>query len=196
MLNTTIYRLLVVFGLVLLAFEGLAVAQKRAEPIPLIKASITIDSDTLARTKAGIVTITLENRSGQEIDLKSTCSFQLNRVTKEAVARKHSVVGDSYWGPVNISDGTPLALKIIDPEMQKKGIVVGQVPKPPLHFAKDEIKTFKVDLTKLYWNATMSSIWPKQPLFEVVPTGSYSLQFRMEKRGSNIESNEVNVSVE
>jgi hypothetical protein len=192
MLNTT---LAVVCGLVLLTFQGLVVAQQRTDQTPPIKASITIDSETLARTKAGIVTITLENISGQEIEFESSCSFNLRSVSKEAMARKHSVVGDSYWGPVNISDGTPLALKIIDPEMQKKGIVVGQVPTPALHFAKNEIKTFKVDLTKLNWNASMLSSWPHEPLFGVVPAGSYSLQFEMQKRGSYVSSNEVRVSV-
>ena len=140
-----------------------------------------------------MVTVTIENISGQEIDLKSLCSFELLSMSKEAVTRAHRVFGDSYWGPVNMSDGTPLRLEIIDPKKQEKGIVEGRVPKASLHFTKNELKTFKVDLTKLHWNASMGSDWPSWSLFEVVEKGPYALVFRYQGGGVNVKSNEIKV---
>ncbi len=181
--------------IVAMTLAGLSPAQKTAGPSQLVKPSLTIDSDTLSRQKPIIVTVTIENISGRKIDLKSICSFELLSLSKEAAARNRSVFGDSYWSPVNISTGTPLQLNIIEPEMLKKGVVVGQVPEAILHFAKDETKTFHVDLTKVLWNAHTGNDWPRWNLFEVVPKGSYSLRFEIES-GGHVKSNEVNVFVE
>jgi hypothetical protein len=183
-------------AVVLLAFQGLAVAQhESAGAPPQIKTSITIDSTTLARDKPALVTITLENVSGKELELSYICSFNLDNLSKESLARKHQVIGDSFWGPVNISTSTPMQLDIIDPEKQKQGITVGRVPQVPLQFAKDETKTFKVDLSKLIWGDSMHSIWPNQSLFKVVPKGSYALSFELSQKGVNLRSNPVEVSV-
>ena len=195
MLKKKQYCMAAVCGLLALAFQGSSFAQKSADPSQLIKASVTVDSDTLARQKPGVVTITLANIAGREIDIKSICSFELLSLGKEAVARDHSVFGDSYWSPVDITTGTPLSLNIIDPHMQRKGVVVGRVPEAVLHFAKDETKTFKTDLTKLLWNASMGNDWPRWNLFDVVPKGSYTLLFAIQS-GGHVKSNEVRVSVE
>jgi hypothetical protein len=64
----TILRLAVV----VLAFQGLAVAQQTAGAPPQIKNSITIDSTTLARDTPALVTITIENLSGQELEISGT----------------------------------------------------------------------------------------------------------------------------
>jgi len=195
MLNKKQYRIAAVCGLLALVFQGSSFAQKSADPSQLIKASVTVDSDTLARQKPGVVTITIANIAGREIHIKSICSFELLSLGKEAVSRNHSVFGDSYWSPINIATGTPLSLNVIDPKMLKKGVVVGRVPEAVLHFAKDETKTFKSDLTKLLWNASMGSDWPRWNLFEVVPKGSYTLLFAIQS-GGHVKSNKVKVSVE
>ena len=181
----------------LFAFQAFAVAQTQsaAAPPPRIKASITIDSTTLSRGKPAIVTITLENTSGQELEISSTSSFDLRNLSKESVGRKMVIVGDRYWSPVNILEGTPTQLNIMDPEKLRQGIVVGRVPEVTLKFARDETKTFKVDLTKTLWNDSMYSVWPEEDLFKIVPKGTYALSLSLSKKGANLESNEVQVSV-
>ena len=180
----------------LFAFQTFAVAQTQsAAAPPQIKTSIAIDSAILSADKPAIVTLTLENTSGQELEISSSCSFELRNLSKESVSRKHVIVGDRYWSPVNISKGSPTELHIIDPEKQKQGVVVGREPRVPLRFAKDETKTFKVDLTKVFWNDSMYSMWPHETLFKVIPKGSYSLSLELRHQGHNVESNAVEVTV-
>ena len=194
MMSTQFYRLGVIC-VVLAALAGASSAQKSANPSQLVKVSLASDAGTLSRQKPGVATVTIENASGREIDLKAICSFELLSMGKQAVARNHSVFGDSYWSPVNVSTGEPLQLNIVDPKLLKKGVVVGRVPEAVLHFTKGEIKTFRLDLTKLLWNADMGNDWPRWNLFEVVPKGAYSLFFEIGSSG-DIKSNEVKVSVE
>jgi hypothetical protein len=113
----------------------------------------------------------------------------------ESVSRKRVIVGDRYWSPVNVSTSTPTELNIIDPEKLKQDIVIGRVPEVTLKFAKDETKTFKVDLTKTVWNDAMYSMWPNETLFKIVRKGSYSLSLTLRDKGVNVESNAVQVSV-
>ena len=190
------FRFAVTCSLVLLAFQGLSVGQTQSVAAPpKIKASISIDSTTLSRDSPAVVTITLENTSGQELEISSITSFDLRNLSKESVSRKMVIVGDRYWSPVNITSGTPTQLNIMDPEKLKQGIVVGRVPEVTLKFAKDETKTFKVDLTKTLWNDSMSNVWGEEDLFKIVPKGSYALSLSLSKKGANLESNAVQVSV-
>lgn len=196
-MHNTNLRLAVTGSLVLLAFQLVAPAQqqKTADAPPPIKSSITIDSTTLSKDKPVNVTITVENLSGQEFDLTSSCSFDLKSLSKELLTRKYEVVGDRYWGPVNISTGTRKELTIIDPQKQKQGITVGRIPQESIHFAKDETKTFKVDLAQLLWNDIMSSLWPNETFFKVVRKGAYALSLRCGDRGVYVDSNAIDVSV-
>lgn len=114
---------------------GTSSAQKTADTSDLDKASLALDAGILSRQKPAMATV--ENISGREIDLKSICSFKMISMGQEAVARKHSVFGDSYWSPINLSIGEPLQLNIIDPKLLKKGGVVGRVTEAVLHFTKD-----------------------------------------------------------
>jgi hypothetical protein len=194
MMPSNFYRIAVLCALVL-NFVGVSFAQTTVDRSQLIKISVVLDADRLSRQKSAIATVRVENISGREIDLKSTCSFELLSTNKEAVARNHSVFGDSYWSPVDLSTAQPLKLNIIDPKALKKGVVVGRVPEAVLHFTKDEVKTFKLDLTKLLWNASMGNDWPRWNLFEAVPKGAYSLFFEV-ATSVDIKSNEVKVSLE
>jgi hypothetical protein len=194
-MRDTILRLTVICGCVLLVFQSSALAQQSADRPPLVKTSITIDSEKLVAGKPAVVTVTIENISDREIEVDSPGSFDLKSLSEEALSRKHgAVIGDGYWSPVNISTGTPLGLKIIDPKKLKKGVVVGQVPRAPLKFAKSETKTFKVDLAKVFWNDSILSGWPADPLFEVVPKGSYALTFDL-RDARGVKSNEIKVSL-
>jgi hypothetical protein len=182
-----------VCGLIALFLITLVAAQEKTDPSILIKTSISIDTDKLARQKPAIVSITIENVSGRDIDLTSS-SFELLRIADEAVARNFSVNGDSYWSPFDISTGTPLKL-IVDPKMLKKGVVEGRLPQPVLHLGKDEAKTFRIELSKLLWNGSILSDWPHENLFDVVPTGRYWLVFEISSNGDH-KSNRVEVTVE
>lgn len=186
----------VIFGVTLLAFQGLASAQQKiTNPRPLFKISITSDSTILTRDKPALVTVTIENISGAELELSSSGSLHLASLSKESLARKHQVVGDSYWSPVNLADSTTTEIKITDEDKLKQGIVVGRAAQVPIQFSKDETKTFKIDLTKVFWNASMSSMWPTEFLFKVVRKGTYSLSVNMKHKGVNVESNPIEVSV-
>ena len=195
-MHNTNLRLSVTCSLILLAFQALAPAQQKPpDAPPPIKTSITIDSTTLSKDKPVNVTISVENISGQDFDLTSSCSFDLKNLSKESLTRKHEVVGDRYYGPVNLSTGKPKELTIIDREKQKQGITVGRVPTESIHFAKDETKTFKVDLAQLLWNDIMSSMWPNETFFKVVRKGAYALSLRCGNRGVYADSNAIDVSV-
>lgn len=183
-----------VFILTTLSFQPASLAQKTADQSKF-KVSIVIESDKLSRQKPARVTITIENLSDQELDIKSICAFELLSTRTEAVARKHTVFGDSYWSPVNVSTGTPKQLNIIDPALQKKGVIVGRVPDETLHFGRNEVKTLTLDPTKTLWNASMGNDWPRWNLFEVVPKGRYSLEFSIDSAGS-VKSNAVTVIIE
>lgn len=188
------HRIAVVYLLLPLVFQGTSIAQEYADPSQVIKPSLAVEFDTLVRQKPGIVKVKVQNISGRELDVKAICSFELLRLAEEAVARKHSVFGDSYWAPVKIIAGK-LSLNILDTKMLKKGVVVGRVPEEVLHFTTGETKSFNIDLTKLFWNASMGNDWPRWNLFETVPGGQYSLAFALES-GGRVKSNEVTVSVE
>lgn len=184
----------VVSILTTLSFQSAALAQKTAEPSQL-KVSVAIESDKLSPQKPARITITIKNLLDQELDIKLTCAFELLSTRTEAVARKHQVFGDSYWSPVNVSTGTPKNLNVIEPELLKKGVVVGRVPDETLHFGRKEAKTFTLDPTKTLWNASIGNDWPRWNLFEVVPKGTYSLNFRIDSAGS-LKSNAVTVTIE
>ena len=192
-----VLRFVLTCSVILLAFQGLAAAQQKiTNPRPLFKISIATDSTVLTRDKPALVTITIENISGAELELSSSCSIDLSSLSKEAQARKHQVIGDSYWAPVNLADSTTNEIEITDEDKLKQGIVVGRARQVPIQFAKDETKTFTIDLTKVFWNASMSSAWPTEFLFKVVRKGTYALSVnKQQHKGLNIESNPIEVSV-
>ena len=156
---------------------------KVAKP-QLLKYSITIDSASINPKHPAIVSVTVENVSGGELDLKAVYMFELLTVSDQAIARDFSALGDSYWSPLDISSGESLKLP-----------VNGRVPKVPLFLKRDEVKSFRFDLAKLVWNATTRSIWPHENLFDIVPKGNYWLVF---KGSGNREttSNKIEVVVE
>lgn len=183
-----------------LLFTGSVVSQVKTEGVSEqpIKCSIKIDAEKIVRGRPLPVEITIENVSGSELDLDTVYSFELLKIADESVARKFAVRGDSYWSPFDIVSGNPLGLKIIDPDMQKKGVVVGRVPEDKLRLGIGEVRTYKVELTKLYWNDSILSGWPADVLFDVVPKGRYWLELRVRgdmKIKKEVKSNRVEVTV-
>jgi len=183
----------VVSILTTLLLQAAAFAQKEPPP-PQLKISVAIESDQWSRSKPALVTITIENLSSQAVDIESIGSFRLSSTRKDAIARRHEVFGDSFWSPVNVASGTPLQLRIMDPELEKKGVIVGSVPKETLHFESREVKKFSIDPTKTLWNAEMGNDWPRWNLFDSVRKGVYSLEFRLSGAGS-LTSNAITVTI-
>lgn len=102
----------------------------------------------------------------------------------QAIARGFSVLGDSYWSPLDSSTGRSLELP-----------ANGRVPSATLDLKPGESKSFEFELTNLLWNATMSSIWPHANLFNVMPEGKYRLVFKLTSKGETT-SNKIEVVVE
>lgn len=182
---------LVVSILATLLFQPASFAQQKA---PELKISVAIESDQWSRSTPAPVTITIENLSSEQLEIKAISSFRLFSTQKEAIARRHEVFGDSFWSPVSLSSSTALQLNIIDPALQKKGVIVGRVPEETLHFEGNEVKKFSIDPTKTLWNVEMGNDWPRFNLFDVVGKGVYSLEFRISSVAS-LKSNAVNVTI-
>lgn len=170
-------------SLTVLAFIDVpAQSQTKATKPPLVKCWIEINSTTISPGKAAIVSVTIENVSSSELKIDVIYSFELLVKSGQAVARDFHVLGDSYWGPVDSSSCTSLVP------------LNGRVPTVLLHLTPGEAKCFKFDLRSLLWNASMSSIWPHEDLFDVVPKGNYWLVFNVWT--GVITSNKVDVVVE
>ena len=163
-----------------------------------LKCSIRIESEKIVRGQPIPVEMTIENVSGSEVNLDAVYSFHLLKLAKDSIARNFQALGDSYWSPLNISTGEPLKLQIEDPDMLKKGIVVGSVPRDKFSLGIGEVRTYKIELSKLRWNASILSGWPEEELFDVVPKGRYWLELtvRSKEIGKEVKSNRVEVTVD
>lgn len=128
-----------------------------------IHCSIEVEAETWSRDKPIVVVVQLKNISDRDLDLLGIYSFELR--------------GDPptpYWSPVDVLSGKPLQLVYED---SGGG---GRVPKAVIHLGAGDAKSMKFDLSNLLWNNSLSSRWPHQSLFEVVPKGDYDLIFNVE----------------
>ena len=128
-----------------------------------IRSSIEVEAETWSQGKPIVVVVQLENISNSDVDLLGIYTFELR--------------GDPptpYWSPVDVLSGKPLQLVYED---SGGG---GRVPKGAIHLAAGDTKSMRFDLSNLLWNQTLSSRWPHQSLFEVVPKGNYDLIFNVE----------------
>ena len=150
----------------------------------LIQCSIQTETGRWSRENRLSVTVKIKSISNGPVDLVGIYSFQLTTVDYPPM---------TYWSPVNILDGT--ALKLED----------GKVPEGAIHLEPHETKAINLNVDKLFWNRNMSSVWPNQRLFEVVPKGNYDLILEVEtdrrKNSDNIPivahiaSNKVRIAV-
>jgi hypothetical protein len=164
-----------------------AQTQGREYVADFIRCSIEIETETWSQGKPIFVVVQVKNISDKAVSVLGTYSFELTTVSDD-------VPPMAYWSPVNILSGTPLKLR------------AGKVPEGAIHLEPGETKAMKFELTKLLWNKSISSVWPDQRLFEVVPKGNYDLIFGVETdRGKNSEnipivthiaSNKVRIEVE
>jgi len=124
-----------------------------------IQCSIETETESWSTGKPTIVVVQLKNISDTDLDLVGIYSFQLKGIP------------GPYWSPVNILSGKPLEL-----EYEGNG-TGGRVPEGLIHLQAGETKAMRFDLSNLLWNQSVSSRWPFQKLFEVVPKGIYHLIF-------------------
>jgi hypothetical protein len=175
----------------LIAFSS---TRQNTSELPPIKTQISIESDKLTPQKPALVTISIENLSEEKIELRALASFELLKNSEESIARNFTVRGDSYWSPFDLVTGRSKQL-VTNPEMLKKGIVEGGVVPATMQLEGKGTKTMNVNLTELFWNASMSSTWPYENLFKAIPKGRYWLAFELENKG-HIRSNQIDVTVE
>ena len=155
-----------------------------------IHSSIEVAAETWSPGKPIVVFVQLKNLSDKDIDLLGIYTFELR-----------GVPATSYRSPVDILSGKPLELVY-----ERDGSGGGRVPKGVIHLGAGDTKAMRFDLDNLLWSKTLSSRWPHQRLFEVVPKGNYDLIFNVEidhrVNGDNIPdvthvpSNSVRIVVE
>lgn len=180
--------------LMLIDITAFSFANRSTSQLPPIKTQITIESDKITLKNAALVTISIQNLSEEKIELQAIANFELLKNTEEAVARDFSVRGDSYWGPFDLNSGKPRQL-VVNPKMLKKGIVEGRVVQSTMQIEGKGTKIVRVNLTELFWIASISSTWPYEKLFDVVPKGHYWLVLKLHNKGQ-LESNRVDITVE
>lgn len=186
--------IVVIFFVMLVGLTAFSSTRQNTAALPPIKTQISIESDKLTPQKPALVTIAIQNLSEEKIELRALASFELLRNSEEAIARDFAVRGDSYWSPFDLITGKPKLL-VTNPEMLKKGIVEGRVIPATMELEGKGTKTMKVNLTELFWNASISSTWPYEDLFKAVPKGPYWLVFELENKG-HIKSNRVDIVIE
>jgi len=134
----------------------------------LIQCSIETETGTWSLGTPLSVTVKIKNISNGSVDIVGGYSLELTRADDSPM---------KYWSPVNILDGTPLKLD------------AGKVPQGAVHLESHETKAINLDVTKLFWDRSISSVWPNRRLFEVVPKGNYDLIFDVETdRRQNLDN--------
>ena len=145
-------------------------SKRWGEPSNGIRCSITAEETHWSNGEYAIVFITIENISEGKIDLKTIPAFNLNEM--------------QYWCPVNIvGEDHNLPANARSTISLEKG---------------DQINS-KIDISKLGWDRGISSIWPSQNLYSLVPTGNYKLRLDIEVVDGNetqwIRSNEISIEI-
>jgi hypothetical protein len=121
------------------------------EPSNGLKCSIIAEKTFWANSEPVMVSVIVENISEGKVSLRTIPAFTLNEM--------------QYWCPVDIvgeDHNLPAnARSIISLE---KGAQINS----------------RIDISKLGWDRGISSIWPSQNLYSLVPTGKYKLRLNIE----------------
>jgi len=153
-----------------------------------IRCSIEISDSKSTKAKETMVHVKIEHLADEIKNFELSPAFELVKEGSEELS-------DKYWSPVDINSGAPRVIpgKSIN-----------------LTLGSNETRTLDVDLLELNWARQVSSIWPFENLYSVVPPGQYKFYLSIEipdkgyiKIGNmNIEkkvrvfSNEVMVVIE
>jgi len=181
-LKTTILKPIRILVLLLL-FSGLIMGcqnkhesntqdlnKRWGEPSNGLRCSITTKTTHWHNGEPVIVSVKVENVSEGKVDLKTIPAFTLNEM--------------QYWCPVNIvNEDHGLSANARSTISLEKGTQINS----------------NIDISKLGWDRGISSIWPSQNLYSIVPIGKYKLRLDIEvvdgSESQWIRSNEVSVEI-
>lgn len=155
-------RISIIVLAVLLCF--VAGCRKKADPVDErphrvwgqacrgLRCSIILDEKEWSKDRPMIVSVAVENVSASEVNLEVSSSFQLS-------GKK------SYWGPVDILG------KSKTPPIN---------PRSTISLQKGACLSAKIDISKLGWDHTFSSVWPVREFSSFIPAGQYTLTLDLE----------------
>ena len=143
------------------------------EPANGLRCSIIVETTHWSNGDPAIVSVTVENISEGKIDLRTVPAFTLNDM--------------QYWCPVNIAgddrDDHRLPANSRSNISLEKGAQIYS----------------RIDISMLGWDQGISSIWPWENLYSIVPTGKYMLRLDIEivdgSEPSWVRSNEVSLEI-
>jgi len=133
------------------------------------------------------VKITVENLSGNKVQLPSSIYFKFDNRESESV--RVTMSEGVFWSPVSLTKTYSKEVKGCEDDLiaervevlQDTNIVLISPPKDNLMLQKDEKKEFRFDLSKTCWNHSLSSIYPNGYLFSYVGASrKYKVYFEME----------------
>jgi hypothetical protein len=140
------------------------------EPSNGIRCAIIVEKPFWANGEPVMVSVIIENISEGKVSLKTIPAFMLNEM--------------QYWCPVDIvGEDHRLPANARSVISLEKGAQINS----------------RIDISKLGWDRGISSIWPSQDLYSLVPTGKYKLCLNIEVVESVetqwIRSKEVEVEI-
>ena len=135
-----------------------------------LRCSIIAETTHWSDGDPAIVSVAVENISEGKIDLKTIPAFTLNDM--------------QYWCPVNIAgDDHRLSANARSNISLEKGAQIYS----------------RIDISMLGWDQGISSIWPWEDLYSIVPAGEYMLRLDIEivdgSEPSWVRSNEVSIDI-
>jgi hypothetical protein len=135
-----------------------------------IKCSIAVEETRWSKGDPVLVSVIVENVSGSKVNLKTISSFTLNEM--------------QYVCPVDIERG---------------GQALPPNARSTISLEKDALMNLRIDISKLKWGMSVSSIWPEHSFYSLVPPGQYKLRMDIEVVDSGvpkwIRSNEIAVDI-
>lgn len=169
---------------------------RKAAKENLVRCSITSEGSHWSRQHPPIVQITIENTADREIKFWAEYLFDLKDVA--ALSRKFETLGDRYYSRAGVAakDGR---LTLVPKDLKRMIRInrnTSRFVNEEVRLAKGETKQIRVDLTDHLWADGMSSFWPSDHFFALIPKGRYQLIFRVSGDDVNAVSNQVEAQVE
>jgi hypothetical protein len=134
-----------------------------------LRCSLRVVSNRWRHGAPAIVAVTIQNRSAKKVTFKTIPSFDL---------------GDEYWCPVDLTT---------------EGRALNANAHSILSLEKGASLDLQFDVSQLGWDESVSSAWPAENLYELVPPGAYALRLGVEltpgDKPKYLRSNEVSVTL-
>jgi hypothetical protein len=186
----------VLLSCLIICFPHVVSGQNRTNANESLKCSITLDRNHIFSGERVNVQITIENAS--DSDLKFWAEFLFDLRTVESISRQMEIRGDRYYSRSGIATKKgQLALVPKDlNKMVRINRTTSRFVNEEVHLKKGETKQFRVDLTELLWADGISSSWPYEQFWKLVPKGKYRLSFTIARDGTDTVSNEVELELQ